>query len=78
MFKDDGEIERMTLCIARMAATLEAADRSLPPDNPRYRTDDGLEHPSYYAARARALYEAAEANIAGLWPNVAEATENAN
>ncbi len=58
----DGEIERMTLCIAQMAATLKAADAGTP--GPLVRP---VELPTYYAARARELYEAARDNVSGVW-----------
>lgn len=59
----DGEIERMTLCIAQMAATLRAGDRA-GSMNP---TVLPSELPDYYVARARELYEAARDNVSGAW-----------
>ena len=64
----DQEIERMTLCIAQMAALLEAGDRAafinVPGEYGQCNRTD-LEH---YTDRARALYEAAATNVAGRWP----------
>lgn len=59
----DDEIERTTLCVAQMAATLRAGDRAAgiqPPVLPS-------EVPDYYAARARELFDAARDNVSGAW-----------
>lgn len=67
----DPEIERMTLCIAQMAATLEAGDRANPSIalSIEELADGGWYSPKRYVDRARRLYESAVQNVAGKWPS---------
>ena len=65
----DAEIERMTLCIAQMAATLQAGALAGSREHVNYTAA------STYVNRARELYETAAANVADQWPTDAETTQ---
>lgn len=66
MYKTDDEVERMTLCIAQMAATLAAASYEL-----EYRENAPMDN-EYFVRRARTLYDLADANVAHEHPNTVE------
>jgi hypothetical protein len=72
----DGEIERMTLCIAQMAATLEAGDRAACAHQAAsgfFGTMEAAPAPAYYAERARELYNTVEHVVAHGKPMTFEA-----